>query len=75
MLGPLPPMHRSLIVSLLVGLGALAGLFVAVDTHGLPATLGMLAGAGTGALLAMVADGTRPEDRPEPTLRHVRWRH
>ncbi len=75
MLGPLPPLHRSCLVALLVGLGALAGLFVAADTPALPATLGLLAGAGTGALLALVADGTRPEDRPGPALRHVRWRH
>ena len=45
-----------------VALGALTGLFVALDTAALPATLGLLAGAGTGALLALLADGTQPQE-------------
>ncbi|GHJ58084.1 hypothetical protein NOK12_06030 [Nocardioides sp. OK12] len=62
MLGPLPRMHRSFLIGLLVALGALTGLFVALDTAALPATLGLLAGAGTGALLALLADGTQPQE-------------
>ena len=66
------------LVNLLV-LGALSGLFVAVDTPALPVSLGMLAGAGAGALLALVLDGTQPDVQtgvqPAHVLRHPRWRH
>ncbi len=79
MLGPLPRLHRSMLVALLLLLGALGGLFVAVDTPALPVTLGMLAGAGAGALLALVLDGThhdgQPGVQPAHVLRHARWRH
>ncbi|WP_341242397.1 hypothetical protein [uncultured Nocardioides sp.] len=79
MLGPLPRLHRSVLVALLLVLGALTGLFVAVDTPALPLSLGMLAGAGAGALLALVLDGTQPDVQsgvqPAHVLRHPRWRH
>lgn len=65
MLGPLPRMHRSFLLALLVALGALSGLYVAAGTPGLPLTLGLLAGAGAGALLALLLDGTPPHSSRE----------
>jgi hypothetical protein len=77
MLGPLPRLHRSVLVALLLGIGALTGLSLAVDRPALPVFLGMLAGAG--ALLALVLDGTQPDVQsgvqPAHVLRHPRWRH
>lgn len=79
MLGPLPRLHRSVLVALLLGIGALTGLSLAVDRPALPVFLGVLAGAGAGALLALVLDGTQPDVRsgvqPAHVLRHPRWRH
>ncbi len=57
MLGPLPRLHRSVLVALLVCLGALTGLSVAVGSPGVPVALATIAGAGAGALLGLVLDG------------------
>ncbi|ANH39046.1 hypothetical protein I601_2630 [Nocardioides dokdonensis FR1436] len=63
MLGPLPRRHRSFVFSLLVLLGAAGGLVVVMAAPALPATVGLVAGAGAGALLALAADGSRPVAR------------
>lgn len=78
MLGPLPRLHRSVLVALLVCLGALTGLSVAVGSPGGPVALATLAGAGAGALLGLVLDGGWPSAHAgahtAPALRHPRGR-
>ncbi|WP_341230383.1 hypothetical protein [Nocardioides salarius] len=78
MLGPLPRLHRSVLVALLVCLGALTGLSVALGGAGGPVALAALAGAGAGALLGLVLDGGWPSAHTgahaAPALRHPRGR-